>query len=189
LARREDYYRRSATITRRALCPNFFARSPDRQAAIVRVERFARSCGPFRQIRKIATISQLVSATVRDRVVQMATLLILEPIFEADFLDCSYGFRPGANTGSLTAARLPHPAASPSSAGSIDCLRPVPHSVLLPAPPTTSGSAATPSRPPPVAVSTPAVESAESNRNSPSGPRHTRLDMPNGLSFPFAFGM
>jgi len=33
--------------------------------------------------------------TVRDRVVQTATLLILEPIFETDFLDCSYGFRPG----------------------------------------------------------------------------------------------
>ena len=33
--------------------------------------------------------------TVRDRVAQMATLLILEPIFEADFLDCWYGFRPG----------------------------------------------------------------------------------------------
>jgi len=33
--------------------------------------------------------------TVRDRVVQTATLLILEPIFEADFKDCSYGFRPG----------------------------------------------------------------------------------------------
>lgn len=33
--------------------------------------------------------------TVRDRVVQMATLLMLEPIFEADFEDCSYGFRPG----------------------------------------------------------------------------------------------
>jgi RNA-directed DNA polymerase len=32
--------------------------------------------------------------TVRDRVVQQATLLILEPIFEADFEDCSYGFRP-----------------------------------------------------------------------------------------------
>ena len=32
---------------------------------------------------------------VRDRVVQQAALLILEPIFEADFLDCSYGFRPG----------------------------------------------------------------------------------------------
>ncbi len=33
--------------------------------------------------------------TVRDRVVQMATLLMVEPIFEADFKDCSYGFRPG----------------------------------------------------------------------------------------------
>ncbi|WP_197451347.1 group II intron reverse transcriptase/maturase [Rosistilla oblonga] len=33
--------------------------------------------------------------TVRDRVVQMATLLILEPIFEADFRDSSFGFRPG----------------------------------------------------------------------------------------------
>jgi RNA-directed DNA polymerase len=33
--------------------------------------------------------------TIRDRVVQGATLLILEPIFEADFLDCSFGFRPG----------------------------------------------------------------------------------------------
>jgi len=35
--------------------------------------------------------------TVRDRVVQTAVLLILEPLFEADFLDCSYGFRPGRN--------------------------------------------------------------------------------------------
>src|ERR1700736_3420131 len=35
--------------------------------------------------------------TVRDRVVQAAVLLILEPIFEADFEDCSYGFRPGRN--------------------------------------------------------------------------------------------
>jgi len=32
---------------------------------------------------------------LRDRVVQTAVVLILEPIFEADFLDCSYGFRPG----------------------------------------------------------------------------------------------
>jgi len=33
--------------------------------------------------------------TVRDRVVQAAVKLILEPIFEADFEDCSHGFRPG----------------------------------------------------------------------------------------------
>ena len=32
--------------------------------------------------------------TVKDRVVQAALLLIIEPIFEQDFLDCSYGFRP-----------------------------------------------------------------------------------------------
>ncbi len=32
---------------------------------------------------------------LRDRVVQTAVLLILEPIFEADFLECSHGFRPG----------------------------------------------------------------------------------------------
>jgi RNA-directed DNA polymerase len=33
--------------------------------------------------------------TVRDRIVQAAVKLILEPIFEADFEECSYGFRPG----------------------------------------------------------------------------------------------
>jgi RNA-directed DNA polymerase len=33
--------------------------------------------------------------TIKDRVVQTAVLLILEPIFEADFEECSYGFRPG----------------------------------------------------------------------------------------------
>ena len=32
--------------------------------------------------------------TVRDRVAQMAAKLVLEPIFEADFLPVSYGFRP-----------------------------------------------------------------------------------------------
>jgi RNA-directed DNA polymerase len=32
--------------------------------------------------------------TVRDRVVQMAAKLVIEPIFEADYLPCSYGFRP-----------------------------------------------------------------------------------------------
>ena len=30
----------------------------------------------------------------RDRVVQAALLTVLEPILEADFLPCSYGFRP-----------------------------------------------------------------------------------------------
>jgi RNA-directed DNA polymerase len=32
--------------------------------------------------------------TVKDRVAQAAAKIVLEPLFEADFLDCSYGFRP-----------------------------------------------------------------------------------------------
>lgn len=32
---------------------------------------------------------------IKDRVIQRATMLILEPIFEADFHECSHGFRPG----------------------------------------------------------------------------------------------
>ncbi len=36
--------------------------------------------------------------TVRDRVVQMAVKLVMEPVFEADFLPCSYGFRPKRST-------------------------------------------------------------------------------------------
>lgn len=32
--------------------------------------------------------------TIRDRLVQMATKLVIEPIFETDFKDCSFGFRP-----------------------------------------------------------------------------------------------
>jgi RNA-directed DNA polymerase len=31
---------------------------------------------------------------IRDRVVQMATKMVIEPIFETDFKECSYGFRP-----------------------------------------------------------------------------------------------
>ena len=33
--------------------------------------------------------------TIRDRVVQTAAKLVLEPIFEADFEDSAYGYRPG----------------------------------------------------------------------------------------------
>jgi group II intron reverse transcriptase/maturase len=36
-------------------------------------------------------------ATVEDRVVQTAMKLVLEPIFEADFHSCSYGYRPQRN--------------------------------------------------------------------------------------------
>ena len=45
--------------------------------------------------------------TVRDRVVQAATKLVIEPIFEADFKGCSYGFRPKRSaTDALETIRL-----------------------------------------------------------------------------------
>jgi retron-type reverse transcriptase len=33
--------------------------------------------------------------TLEDKVLQRAVVMLLEPIYEQDFLDCSYGFRPG----------------------------------------------------------------------------------------------
>lgn len=45
--------------------------------------------------------------TVRDRVTQMAVKLVIEPIFEADFQPCSYGFRPKKSaTQALEAIRV-----------------------------------------------------------------------------------
>ena len=41
---------------------------------------------------------EVTVATITDRVVQASLKLVLEPIFEADFLPCSYGFRPGRRT-------------------------------------------------------------------------------------------
>jgi len=44
---------------------------------------------------------------VRDRVAQMATKIVIEPIFEADFQPCSYGFRPKRSaTDALEVIRL-----------------------------------------------------------------------------------
>ena len=48
--------------------------------------------------------------TVKDRVVQAAAKLVLEPIFEADFLPCSFGFRPKRSaTDALEAVRVALP--------------------------------------------------------------------------------
>jgi RNA-directed DNA polymerase len=48
--------------------------------------------------------------TVRDRVCQQAAKLVLEPIFEADFMGCSFGFRPKRSaTDALEAIRVSFP--------------------------------------------------------------------------------
>jgi group II intron reverse transcriptase/maturase len=40
----------------------------------------------------------LAISAVRDRIVQAALKIVLEPVFEADFLPCSFGFRPKRGT-------------------------------------------------------------------------------------------
>jgi RNA-directed DNA polymerase len=52
---------------------------------------------PVRQVmipKKSGKLRKLGIPTVADRVVQASLKLVLEPIFEADFQPCSYGFRP-----------------------------------------------------------------------------------------------
>jgi RNA-directed DNA polymerase len=46
--------------------------------------------------------------TIRDRVVQMSCKLVIEPIFEADFEDTSYGFRPKRSTHDAMSAIKDH---------------------------------------------------------------------------------
>src|SRR5260370_11806788 len=59
---------------------------------------------------------RLAISPIRDRVVHASLQLVLEPIFEADFLPCSYAFRPGR--------RVPGPAAEvrPLASHSYECM-------------------------------------------------------------------
>ena len=42
--------------------------------------------------------------TLEDKILQRAVLMVLEPLYEQDFLDCSYGFRPGRSAHQALAA-------------------------------------------------------------------------------------
>jgi RNA-directed DNA polymerase len=64
---------------------------------------------------KLGKFRPLGIPTLKDRLVQMALKLVLEPIFEADFYPTSYGFRPGRSTHDAL-ARVRHKL-NPTSAG------------------------------------------------------------------------
>lgn len=71
--------------------------------------------------------------TLKDRIVQQGLKMLLEPIFEADFYDCSHGFRQGRST--ITALRdvaRAYPSVSWVVEGDIEgCFDNIPHGKLL----------------------------------------------------------
>jgi len=72
--------------------------------------------------------------TIRDRVVETAATLVLEPIFEADFDDAAYGYRP--KRGALDAVRAVHLAIDEGHTEVVDAdlskyFDTIPHSALL----------------------------------------------------------
>ena len=60
--------------------------------------------------------------TIRDRVVQTAAKIVLEPIFEADFEDSAYGYRPRRSA--IDAVKEAHRLSSPRTDLRIDRLHP-----------------------------------------------------------------
>jgi RNA-directed DNA polymerase len=74
--------------------------------------------------------------TIRDRVVQMALKLVLEPVFEAEFYPSSYGYRPGRRAQDAI-AEIHHFTSKPSSyewvvEGDIEaCFDNVDHRILM----------------------------------------------------------
>ena len=71
--------------------------------------------------------------TIEDRIVQQAMRMVLEPIFEADFLDCSHGFRRHRSTHTaLRDVAVAYPRTSYIVEGDIvGCFDNIPHGKLL----------------------------------------------------------
>ena len=72
--------------------------------------------------------------TVRDRVIQMTVKLVIEPIFEADFEESSYGFRPRRSAGDAVGAIKENLQAGRSDILDADlsaCFDTIPHKELM----------------------------------------------------------
>ena len=72
--------------------------------------------------------------TIKDRIVQTALLLILEPIYEPDFQDCSYGFRPNKSAHEAIEAlqrEIYHGKTEAYDADLEDCFGSIPQDKLL----------------------------------------------------------
>lgn len=72
--------------------------------------------------------------TIKDRVVQTACLIVVEPIFEADFEDMSYGFRPGRSAHGAVEEIVGHIERGFRSAYDADltkCFDTIPHDVIM----------------------------------------------------------
>src|SRR5262249_35643175 len=59
------------------------------------VSRSSREAGSYRGGRWCADAPHWGIPTFEDKVLQRAVAMTLEAVYEQDFLDCSYGFRPG----------------------------------------------------------------------------------------------
>ena len=53
--------------------------------------------------------------THEDKVLQRAVVMVLEPIYEEEFFDFSYGFRPGRSAHGLSSTLFPRPVTNPES--------------------------------------------------------------------------
>jgi RNA-directed DNA polymerase len=72
--------------------------------------------------------------TIKDRIVQTALLLILEPIYETEFQDCSYGFRPHKSAHEaidVLQKEIHHGKTQAYDADLEDCFGSIPHDKLL----------------------------------------------------------
>ena len=74
---------------------------------------FQPRCGRKTIPKASGKIRRLGIPTVADRVVQSSLKLMLEPIFEADFKPCSYGFRPKRRAQDAIAEIVAHSGCGP----------------------------------------------------------------------------